>query len=102
MERQQVYVILGATGGIGSATGRRLAASGARLVLAARDRGRMDALASELGGAEVEAVDATDVDAVDALVAGAADRFGCVDGLANCVGSILLKASEAMHPLGRI
>ena len=48
------FVILGATGGIGSAVSRQLAGKGARLGLAARDRGRLDSLASELGGAVVE------------------------------------------------
>jgi NADP-dependent 3-hydroxy acid dehydrogenase YdfG len=43
------YVILGATGGIGAALPRRLAASGARLVIAGRDHNRLAALEKETG-----------------------------------------------------
>ena len=40
--------------------------------------------------------------AVDAFIRGVVERHGRIDGLVNCVGSIVLKASEGMHPLGRI
>ncbi|MGI8650626.1 MAG: SDR family NAD(P)-dependent oxidoreductase, partial [Rubrobacter sp.] len=38
------YVILGATGGIGSELSRRLAAKGAKLILGGRDEAKLDAL----------------------------------------------------------
>lgn len=92
------FVILGAAGGIGSAIARSLAADGARLVLAGHRPEALDALAAGLRehGAEVEAaaVEASDFAAVEALVAGAAQRHGRVAGIVNAVGSILLKPAH--------
>jgi len=94
MERTPNYVILGATGGIGSALSRRLKASGAEVALAARGTERLQQLSAELGGAHFESLDATDTSAVEAFVKGVSDRTGSVDGIVNCVGSIILKAAH--------
>jgi NAD(P)-dependent dehydrogenase (short-subunit alcohol dehydrogenase family) len=86
-------LVLGAAGGIGSALSRRLAAAGTRLVLAGRDGARLEALASETGGTPVVA-DATKPLEVEAAAARAVEAHGRLDGLANCVGSILLKPAH--------
>ena len=89
----QSLVILGAGGGIGSATARTLAKSGARLVLAGRRLEPLQALAAETGGIAYQ-LDATKTAEVAAAVNLAVTEHGRFDGLANCVGSLLLKPAH--------
>ena len=83
-------LILGAAGGIGGALARRLAAQGTMLLLASRDAARLEALSVETGGTPI-VLDATRPAEVEAAAAKAVETHGRLDGLANCVGSILLK-----------
>jgi NAD(P)-dependent dehydrogenase (short-subunit alcohol dehydrogenase family) len=88
-----VYVLLGTTGGIGSAVARRLADDGARLVLGARTEADVEALAEETGG-DAFPLDATSFEDVQAIVRHATDTYDRLDGIANFVGSILLKPAH--------
>lgn len=83
-------VIFGAAGGIGSALARMLAARNWRLLLAGRRPEPLEELSRELG-AEMFAVDATDSTQTDAAFDKATGKFGRLDGVVNCCGSILLK-----------
>lgn len=87
------YVVLGATGGIGSLLCRTLAKSGAKLAIGARDGERLRSLAAELDAHAVP-LDATKSDEVDRLFGEAVERFGRVDGTANCVGSFMMKPAH--------
>lgn len=80
-------VIVGATGGIGSALARRVAARGARPFLIGRDAARVASLAAELGAGHAVA-GALDAQALAAAVQAAGSPLA---GLAYCVGSIVLK-----------
>jgi NAD(P)-dependent dehydrogenase (short-subunit alcohol dehydrogenase family) len=86
-------LILGAAGGIGSALARRLSSAGTSLVLAGRDASRLGPLAAETGATAVVA-DATRPGEVEAAAAAAVAAHGRLDGVANCVGSILLKPAH--------
>ncbi|MFN2371125.1 MAG: SDR family NAD(P)-dependent oxidoreductase [Candidatus Krumholzibacteriia bacterium] len=93
MENEPVYLVLGATGGIGSATARMLAASGARLLLAGRSADKLAALGAELD-APTCSLDAREPGSVEAAATAAVTRYGRLDGIANLVGSLLLKPAH--------
>ena len=88
-----VHVVIGATGGIGSALCRRLSESGAQLVVGARTENSLKKLAGETGAHPVP-LDATSTEEVDRLFTEAVEEFGRVDGAANCVGSFMLKPAH--------
>ena len=77
--------ITGASSGIGEATARRLAASGAHVVIGARREDRLQALAAEIGAAHA-AIDVTRREDVQRLVDLARERFGRLDVLVSNAG----------------
>lgn len=93
MDRRPHYVVLGATGGIGSELCRMLCASGANVTGAGRDPAKVHALA-EACRVRPFVFDATDIGQVVACLADSEQAFGHVDGIANCVGSLLLKPAH--------
>jgi len=79
---ERVFLITGASSGIGSATARLAVAAGYRVALLARSVDRLGALAAELGGPDralVAPCDVTEWDQVEAAVAATMDAYGRID-----------------------
>ena len=93
----RTVLVTGAAGGIGAATARRLAAAGARLVLADLDGPRVEALAAELDQVAVHA-DVTREADVAAMVDEAYRRWGRLDVLFNNAGVIRVQPLLAVTP----
>jgi NADP-dependent 3-hydroxy acid dehydrogenase YdfG len=81
----KVAVVTGASSGIGGAATRRLIANGVHVILSARRRERIEALAAELGD-KATAIVADVADQVQALFDETRARFGGLDLLFNNAG----------------
>jgi NAD(P)-dependent dehydrogenase (short-subunit alcohol dehydrogenase family) len=94
----KVAIVTGASAGIGEALALGLAGAGARVVLAARRRERLDALAERIaasGGAALAiACDVASAAEVDALARAGLERFGRVDVLVNSAGHVDVVPAE--------
>jgi NAD(P)-dependent dehydrogenase (short-subunit alcohol dehydrogenase family) len=88
-----VYLVLGASGGIGTALCEKLAASGGSVAVAGRASERLDELARRIASPKW-VVDAAKPETIESAVAEAAENFGRLDGVANCIGSLLLKSAH--------
>jgi len=92
-QTSHAVLIFGATGGVGAALARRLVAAGTPVFLTARREEPLAALAGELGMPYATS-DATDWTEIDRIADMAVAHFGTVSGMANCVGSLLLKPAH--------
>lgn len=96
----KTVIITGASSGIGAAAARAFAAAGSNVVLAARNRKALEALADELGSNRALAVatDVTDRDQVEALVNATVERFGRLDIIVNNAGVGLRGPIDTVDP----
>lgn len=94
--KDQVIFVTGATGGIGGAIARQLAAAGAEVAVSGRNAQALDALRQELGDAAMAvAADATDESQVADAMGKARRHFGRLDTLINVPGmSVPAKLAE--------
>ncbi|MCX4777525.1 SDR family oxidoreductase [Streptomyces sp. NBC_01264] len=85
--KDRVYIVTGATRGLGFASARELTADGAKVMLTGRDAARAEAAAKALGPNAVGvAADNSDPGAASRLVAAAREHFGRLDGILISVG----------------
>ncbi|MFF9868793.1 MULTISPECIES: SDR family oxidoreductase [unclassified Streptomyces] len=85
--KDRVYVVTGASRGLGNASARALVADGARVVLSSRDEKAVAEAAADLGpGAVGVAVDNADPAAPERLIDAARTHFGRFDGILISVG----------------
>ncbi|WP_375454529.1 SDR family NAD(P)-dependent oxidoreductase [uncultured Methylobacterium sp.] len=83
--RGQAAIVTGGASGLGAATGRALAAAGARVALLDLDGAAADAAAAAIGGLGL-ACDVADAESAEAAVARAAAAHGPARILVNCAG----------------
>lgn len=85
--KDRVYVVTGATRGLGNAAARELLGDGAKVVITGRDPEKVAAAAEELGP-DVLGVpaDNADPDTAPQVIAAARERFGRFDGILISVG----------------
>ncbi|WP_086561220.1 SDR family oxidoreductase [Streptomyces africanus] len=85
--KDRVYIVTGATRGLGNATARELVADGAKVVVSGRDEKNVADAAAALGPNAVGvAVDNADPDAPARLIGAAREHFGRFDGVLVSVG----------------
>jgi short-subunit dehydrogenase len=103
----KVIVITGASGGIGAELARQAAGKGAKLVLAARRKPELEAVAASVGGDALAVVtDATRREDMERLRDAALARFGRIDVWVNNAGrgitrSVLELTDEDMDSMWR-
>ncbi len=102
VESSPVIVITGASSGIGAASARLFAQKGYAVVLAARRKERLDALATEIisggGKALVAPTDVTRLNEIQACVDMTLDRYKRLDVLFNNAGFGRLNWLEKLDP----
>ncbi len=88
MKEQRIAVVTGASSGIGAATAHELARQGFHVVVTARRRDRLDAVAAEIG-ATAFTLDVRDRTAIEAFGEALRAQFGRVNVLVNNAGLAL-------------
>ncbi len=83
----RTVIVTGASSGIGRETAREFAKHGANVVLASRNREKLEAIAADIGeAASVVPVDVTDRLSVEALVRRTVEEYDAIDVLINNAG----------------
>jgi NADP-dependent 3-hydroxy acid dehydrogenase YdfG len=100
--KNKVVLIVGGSGGIGSATGKIFGKSGAKVVLAARDTEKAEVTAREInsegGDAFVIEVEVTDLASVSKMAREVTEELGKIDILVNAFGQGILQPVLDIKP----
>ena len=98
----KVVLIVGGSGGIGSACGKKFAEEGSKIVLAARNRKKAEEVAKEInregGEAYVIGVNVTDLASVSKMVREITEDLGTIDVLVNAFGTAVIQPLLDIKP----
>ena len=94
-----VFVVTGASSGIGLRTAEALTAGGAKVALIARNTAALDDLAARLPGSLALTADVTDFAAFTAAIHAAHSHYGRLDGLINNAGRGYGASVETIDPV---
>lgn len=94
----KVFVVTGASSGIGLSTAEALAAKGGKVALMARSRDALDELARRLPDSWTVVADVTDFQALRQAIGAVHDHYGRIDGLINNAGRSYAAAVEEIEP----
>jgi NAD(P)-dependent dehydrogenase (short-subunit alcohol dehydrogenase family) len=99
--RGKVVLVTGASFGLGEATALKLGRAGATVLVAARTQEKLDLVVRSIGDAggraQAYAVDLSDPDAVDAMIAKVLAEHGHVDILVNNAGKSMRRSVELQY-----
>ena len=93
-----MFIVTGASSGIGTATAKALHERGAKVALLARSTEVLEQMAAEMEGSFPITVDMTDFPAVRSAIEQTHQHFGRIDGLVNNAGRSYAAAVEAIEP----
>jgi len=96
--KDRVFIVTGASSGIGLSTARALAERGAKVALLARSTGALKELAQQLPDSLPLTADMTQFDVVREAIHAAHRHFGRVDGLVNNAGRSYAATVEEIDP----
>lgn len=94
----KVFIVTGASSGIGLATARELTARGAKVALVARSTDVLQTLADTLNGSLPVNADMTDVASVRSAIQRIHKHYGRIDGLINNAGRSYAASVEQIDP----
>ncbi|DBB09972.1 hypothetical protein WJX82_009988 [Trebouxia sp. C0006] len=89
-----VYVIFGATGGIGANLAQRLLAGKSTVILAADQGDKLSKLKEELGGGETKEINVMNSKQIVDFLDGVAEEHGEITGVTNLIGNMCIKPAH--------
>lgn len=101
MTEEKVMIVTGGSNGMGKYMAKKFADEGCQVVITGRDLDRLKAAQEEIGErAHIFQMDVRDIEAVDAMVAFADEKFGRIDGLVNNAAGNFIVRAEDLSPNG--
>ena len=96
--KDRVFIVTGASSGIGLSTAAALADRGAKVALLARTKEALEKLSAQLSDSFPIVADMTDFKAVGQAVRAVHDHYGRIDGLVNNAGRSYAAPVEEIEP----
>jgi short-subunit dehydrogenase len=96
--KDHVFIVTGASSGIGLSTAKALSERGAKVALVARSRDALQELSRQLPGSLPVTADMTKFDQVREAVRAVYQHYGRVDGLVNNAGRSYAASVEEIEP----
>ena len=91
MLKNKIIMLVGASGGIGSAIAKKADEYGATTILIARNKENLESLANTLKKAKIMVADATDLQKMQECAKRIYEEYGRIDILIHSVGNIVLR-----------